>query len=124
MVEQLMKNQVQWSYINSILTAMVCKKPPDYKSALGLLTPLKCRACSFQRSCHPSGADIILLFIYSAEFPEKVEDAIKYMIFLSDVNDLYKFALSMYDLSLVILIAQHSQKVCHCVKHSDYPFTN
>ncbi|KAA1107101.1 hypothetical protein PGT21_002152 [Puccinia graminis f. sp. tritici] len=86
MVEQLMKNQVQWSYINSILTAMVCKKPPDYKSALGLLTPLK------------------------SEFPEKVEDAIKYMIFLSDVNDLYKFALSMYDLSLVILIAQHSQK--------------
>lgn len=37
----------------------------------------------------------------------------KYIIFLSDVNELYKFALSMYDLSLVILIAQHSQKVCH-----------
>ncbi|OAV88161.1 hypothetical protein, variant [Puccinia triticina 1-1 BBBD Race 1] len=86
MVEQLMKKQVQWGYINSILTAMVCKKPPDYKSALGLLTPLK------------------------SDFPEKVEDAIKYMIFLSDVNELYKFALSMYDLSLVILIAQHSQK--------------
>jgi len=86
MVQQLMKKQVQWSYINSILTAMVCKKPPDYKSALGLLTPLK------------------------SEFPDKVEDAVKYIIFLSDVNQLYKFALSMYDLSLVILIAQHSQK--------------
>ncbi|KNF04737.1 hypothetical protein PSTG_02219 [Puccinia striiformis f. sp. tritici PST-78] len=86
MVEQLMEKQVEWSYINSVLTAMVCKKPPDYKSALGLLTPLK------------------------AKFPEKVEDAVKYIIFLSDVNELYKFALSMYDLSLVILIAQHSQK--------------
>lgn len=86
MIQQLMKKQVQWNYINSILTAMVCKKPPDYKSALGLLTPLK------------------------SEFPDKVEDAVKYIIFLSDVNELYKFALSMYDLSLVILIAQHSQK--------------
>ncbi|KAI9601999.1 hypothetical protein KEM48_001289 [Puccinia striiformis f. sp. tritici PST-130] len=73
MVEQLMEKQVEWSYINSVLTAMVCKKPPDYKSALGLLTPLK------------------------AKFPEKVEDAVKYIIFLSDVNELYKFALSMYD---------------------------
>ncbi|PLW50050.1 hypothetical protein PCANC_08193 [Puccinia coronata f. sp. avenae] len=86
MVQQLMQKQVQWGYINSILTAMVCRKPPDYKSALGLLTPLR------------------------SEFPDKVEDAVKYIIFLSDVNELYKFALSMYDLSLVILIAQHSQK--------------
>lgn len=86
MIEQLIKNQTRWGYINSVLTAMVCKKPPDYKSALGLLISLK------------------------SEFQQKVEDAVKYMIFLSDVNELYKFALSMYDLSLVILIAQHSQK--------------
>ncbi|MBW0486571.1 hypothetical protein O181_026286 [Austropuccinia psidii MF-1] len=39
-----------------------------------------------------------------------LDDAVKYIIFLSDVNELYNFALSMYDLSLVILIAQHSQK--------------
>ncbi|PLW04499.1 hypothetical protein PCASD_24505 [Puccinia coronata f. sp. avenae] len=51
MVQQLMQKQVQWGYINSILTAMVCRKPPDYKSALGLLTPLR------------------------SEFPDKVEDA-------------------------------------------------
>jgi hypothetical protein len=46
MVQQLMQKQVQWGYINSILTAMVCRKPPDYKSALGLLTPLRCKSTS------------------------------------------------------------------------------
>ncbi|EGG00479.1 uncharacterized protein MELLADRAFT_111808 [Melampsora larici-populina 98AG31] len=73
-------------YINSILTALVCKKPADYRSALNLLSEIK------------------------LENPEKVDDAIKYIIFLSDANELYKVALSMYDLSLVVLIAQHSQK--------------
>ncbi|CAH7686311.1 IKI3 family-domain-containing protein [Phakopsora pachyrhizi] len=86
MIDELTKKQVKWGYINSILTAMVSKKPSDYKSALGLLSELK------------------------IEDSEKVEDAIKYIIFLSDVNELYKVALSMYDLTLVILVAQHSQK--------------
>jgi elongator complex protein 1 len=61
----------------------------------------------------------MICFYLSAEFPDKVEDAVKYIIFLSDVNELYKFALSIYDLSLVILIAQHSQKVGHMLFISD-----
>ncbi|KAH9816688.1 IKI3 family-domain-containing protein [Melampsora americana] len=73
-------------YINSISTALVCKRPADYRSALNLLSEIK------------------------LENPEKVDDAIRYIIFLSDANELYKVALSMYDLSLVVLIAQHSQK--------------
>jgi elongator complex protein 1 len=40
-----------------------------------------------------------------------VEDAIKYIIFLSDVNKLYDVALGMYDFKLVLMVAQYSQKV-------------
>lgn len=43
--------------------------------------------------------------------PDLVEEAIKYIIFLSDVNKLYDVALGLYDFQLVLLVAQHSQKV-------------
>jgi len=39
-----------------------------------------------------------------------VEEAVKYIIFLVDANKLFNTALGMYDFSLVLLIAQHSQK--------------
>jgi len=39
------------------------------------------------------------------------DDAIKYIIFLSDANRLYDVALSLYDFNLVLMVAQHSQKV-------------
>lgn len=45
-----------------------------------------------------------------ADHPEIVEDAIKYIIFLSDVNKLYDVALGMYNFQLVLMIAQYSQK--------------
>ena len=44
--------------------------------------------------------------------PDIVEDAVKYIIFLVDANQLFDTALGMYDFSLVIMVAQHSQKVC------------
>ena len=47
----------------------------------------------------------------SEENPEVVEDAVKYIIFLSDVNQLYDVALGMYDFQLVLMVAQYSQKV-------------
>jgi hypothetical protein len=47
-----------------------------------------------------------------ADHPAVVEDAIKYIIFLSDVNQLYDVALGMYDFQLVLMVAQYSQKVC------------
>lgn len=48
---------------------------------------------------------------FSASNPEIVENAIKYIIFLTNVNQLYDVALGMYDFKLVLMIAQYSQKV-------------
>jgi hypothetical protein len=42
-----------------------------------------------------------------------VQDAIKYIIFLTNVNQLYDVALGMYDFQLVLMVAQYSQKVSH-----------
>jgi elongator complex protein 1 len=41
---------------------------------------------------------------------DKAEAALKYLIFLADVNQLYDFALGVYDFPLVLMVAQHSQK--------------
>jgi elongator complex protein 1 len=43
--------------------------------------------------------------------PGTVEDAVKYIIFLVDGDQLFNTALGMYDFSLVLMIAQQSQKV-------------
>ncbi|KAG0142181.1 hypothetical protein CROQUDRAFT_82453 [Cronartium quercuum f. sp. fusiforme G11] len=85
-VETINQKPNKLDYVNTILTAFVCKRPPDYRSALNFLS------------------EILLQNV------EKVDDAIKYIIFLSDANELYNVALSMYDLPLVVLIAQYSQK--------------
>ena len=39
------------------------------------------------------------------------ESALKYMIFLADADRLYDIGLGMYDFSLVLMVAQQSQKV-------------
>lgn len=44
--------------------------------------------------------------------PDIVEDAVKYIIFLVDADRLFDTALGMYDFSLVLMVAQHAQKVC------------
>lgn len=46
-----------------------------------------------------------------AQDATRAEDAVKYIIFLSDANKLFDLALGMYDFALVLMIAQHSQKV-------------
>lgn len=43
--------------------------------------------------------------------PDLVEDAVKYVIFLVDADRLFDTALGMYDFSLVLMVAQHAQKV-------------
>jgi elongator complex protein 1 len=73
-------------YVETILTTHVCKQPPDYESGLRVLLQLQ--------KAHP----------------EIVEEAIKYIIFLSNVNQLYDVALGMYDFQLVLMVAQYSQK--------------
>ncbi|KAJ9111710.1 hypothetical protein QFC19_001070 [Naganishia cerealis] len=73
-------------YVDTILTTHVCKNPPDLEAGLRVLLQLK------------------------ASNPEVVENAIKYIIFLTNVNQLYDVALGMYDFKLVLMIAQYSQK--------------
>ncbi|OCF35522.1 elongator complex protein 1 [Kwoniella heveanensis BCC8398] len=74
------------TYVETILTTHVCKQPADYEAGLRVLLKLQ------------------------DNHPEIVEDAIKYIIFLSDVNKLYDVALGMYNFQLVLMIAQYSQK--------------
>ncbi|SCV71454.1 BQ2448_3042 [Microbotryum intermedium] len=93
--EELEKRDV-FEYANSVLTAYVRKKPADYESALRVLVDLK--------------ADADARLTYTAKDSERAQDAVKYIIFLSDANKLYDLALGMYDFGLVLLIAQESQK--------------
>ncbi|KAG8958698.1 hypothetical protein FRC03_008908 [Tulasnella sp. 419] len=83
--EDLEKRDLK-SYVNSILTAHVVKRPPDLEAALALLLKLR-------------DTD-----------PTLVDEAVKYVVFLVDADKLFDVALGMYDFSLVLLIAQHSQK--------------
>ena len=53
---------------------------------------------------------LILIPISESE-PQLVEDAVKYIIFLVDADRLFNTALGMYDFSLVLMVAQHAQKV-------------
>ena len=91
-------------YINSILTAYVVKTPPDHESALQLLLRLRGECVWFFKACVRSRT-----FVESD--PDLVEEAVKYIIFLVDANSLFDTALGMYDFVLVLMIAQHSQKV-------------
>jgi elongator complex protein 1 len=45
----------------------------------------------------------------------EAEDALKYLLFLVDVNKMYDVALGMYDFQLVLMVAEKSQKVCNKV---------
>ncbi|KAG8722224.1 hypothetical protein FRC09_006606 [Ceratobasidium sp. 395] len=73
-------------YVQSILTAHVAKSPPDVESALQVLHTLR------------------------ETEPKAVEEAVKYIIFLVDAEQLFNTALGMYDFALVLMIAQQSQK--------------
>lgn len=48
---------------------------------------------------------------FSDSQPSQVEDAVKYVIFLVDADRLFDTALGMYDFTLVLMVAQHAQKV-------------
>ncbi|KAG0241352.1 IKI3 family-domain-containing protein [Mortierella sp. GBAus27b] len=74
------------TYINSVLTTYVRKTPPDLEAALLLLAELR-------------NKDQAL-----------AEDALKFTIFLADVDRLFDVALGMYDFALVLMVAQWSQK--------------
>ncbi|KAI8827292.1 IKI3 family-domain-containing protein [Fimicolochytrium jonesii] len=74
-------------YLQSILTTDVKKSPPDLETAMQRIMQVK-----------------------KQESSEAADVALKYVIFLADVDKLYDVALGMYDFPLTLMVAQHSQK--------------
>ena len=72
--------------LQNIITANVCKSPPDLEGGLKVISELRERN------------------------DDLVEKAVEHICFLADVNHLYECALGTYDLDTALLIAQQSQK--------------
>ncbi|KAJ3033897.1 hypothetical protein HDV00_005666 [Rhizophlyctis rosea] len=74
-------------YVYTILTTYAKQVPPRLEEAMGRILEIK-----------------------DKESSSTAESALKYLIFLADVDKLYDVALGMYDFALVLMVAQHSQK--------------
>ena len=74
------------THLTTIITAQVCKRPPDLTAALTLVSNL-----------HKSS-------------PDQADSAVSHLCFLTDSNKLYNAALALYELEVTLLIAQHSQR--------------
>jgi elongator complex protein 1 len=74
------------SNLQNIVTANVCKSPPDLEGGLRVIAKLR------------------------EQDEDVAEKTAEHICFLADVNQLYETALGMYDLDLTLLIAQQSQK--------------
>ena len=93
-------------HIQSMITAYVCKQPPDLEAGLSQITKMRSQQSSFA----PSG----LRWCITDQKSDKVDAMIEHICFLADINRLYDGALGLYDLELTLLIAQQSQKVSMC----------
>ena len=80
-----LKNRTS-THFQNVVTAHVCKIPPDLDAGLTQIAGLRCK-----------NSDL-------------VDAAIEHICFLADVNRLYDNALGLYDLELALLVAQQSQK--------------
>lgn len=78
-------------YCLSILTAHVRKTVPELEIALQKVHELRVNPL-------PAAAAV------------SAEEALKYLLFLVDVNDLYEHSLGTYDFDLVLMVAEKSQK--------------
>ena len=74
------------THFQNVVTAHVCKAPPDLDAGLTQIAGLRSKNSSL------------------------VDAAIEHICFLADVNRLYDHTLGLYDLELALLIAQQSQK--------------
>ncbi|GAD95521.1 IKI3 family protein [Paecilomyces variotii No. 5] len=72
--------------LQNLITAHVCKLPPDIEAGLQLVARLREKS------------------------QEQAEEAIEHMCFLTDANHLYGYALGLYDLELTLLVAQQAQR--------------
>lgn len=84
MLSVLLLPEFSQTYLQTIITAYACQKPPNLNQAIELIS-------SFTN-------------------PEETEQAITHLCFLQDVNKLYNTALGLYNIKLTLLIAQQSQK--------------
>lgn len=73
--------------LQNIITAHVCKSPPDLEAGLQLVSELR-----------------------KQQKQEELESTVEHICFLADVNQLYDTALGLYDLDVALLVAQQSQK--------------
>uniref|UniRef100_A0A8C0EGY0 Elongator complex protein 1 n=1 Tax=Bubo bubo TaxID=30461 RepID=A0A8C0EGY0_BUBBB len=92
--DQKKVNVISFSYCRyclSILTAHVKKSPPELEIALQKVHDL-------QENVTPDVKAV------------SAEEALKYLLFLVDVNELYDYSLGTYDFDLVIMVAEKSQK--------------
>ncbi|KAK9448895.1 IKI3 family-domain-containing protein [Limtongia smithiae] len=74
------------THVQSIITAFVCKDPPDIETALKLISE------------------------FDQDDSDRLMSAIEHICFLQDVNRLYDYALGLYDLRLALILARQSQK--------------
>ena len=73
-------------HLQNLVTAHVCKRPPDLIAGLQLVVDLRQKDAS------------------------QAETAVEHLCFLSDSTRLFDTALSLYDLELTVLVAQQSQR--------------
>ncbi|XP_015276159.1 PREDICTED: elongator complex protein 1 [Gekko japonicus] len=78
-------------YCLSILTSHVKKSPPELGTALQGIRELR------EQSSEHTGSN-------------SVEEALKYLLYLVDVGELYDHSLGTYDFDLVLMVAEKSQK--------------
>lgn len=104
-------------YFLAILTSHVKKTVPELEIALQKVHELRGDDARSLACVEHSGGDV---FDCSSLFPVRppaspgsvsAEEALKYLLFLVDVNDLYDHSLGTYDFDLVLMVAEKSQKV-------------
>ncbi|XP_048147276.1 elongator complex protein 1 isoform X1 [Corvus hawaiiensis] len=96
-------------YCLSILTAHVKKSPPELEIALQKVHDLRAGSTAGGVTDH-----MPLYLVAESVTPDvqavSAEEALKYLLFLVDVNELYDYSLGTYDFDLVIMVAEKSQK--------------
>lgn len=100
--------------LHNLITAHVCKSPPDLEAGLRLVARLR------GQFYHRISVVNKPLTTGTEQDLEQAEDAIEHMCFLTDANLLYNHALGLYDLELTLLVAQQAQRVSappqnHCI---------
>ena len=99
-------------YILPILTTYVKQEPADYITALQLIQKLRSNEHHAQSNTKlfklNKNKPVNHQSSQSATPTTTSHDALKYIIFLSDIYSLYTTALSLYDFDLVMLVVQYS----------------